>query len=178
MNLYYVRHGKTQGNLEKNYIGRSESPLIEEGVQGAIAVGKIIHSSELRIDAIYTSRVERQYNTAKLIAHEIGYPEDQIILSDLLLERAGGNYEGKPQSEFFAAPEEEQIAGGAESFKDLASRASRMVQLAHNAYPNGTVLFVGSATIGEMMRAMIKYDDPAKMFDDGPLPNTELIKFI
>lgn len=178
MNLYYVRHGKTQGNLDKNYIGRTESPLIQEGIQGAISVGKEIHSSGLHIDAVYTSRLERQYNTAKIIAQEIGYPVDQIILNDLLLERAGGRFEGKPQSDFFAATEEEQIAAGAESFKDLASRASRMVQTAQDAYPNRTVLFVGSAAIGEMMRAMIKYNDFTKMFDDGPLPNSELVQFI
>lgn len=178
MNLYYVRHGKTQGNLEKNYIGRTESPLLEEGTQGAIAVGRAIQSSGLHINAIYTSSVERQRKTAELIAKEIGYPTDQIIQNDLLLERAGGSYEGKPQSEFFAATEEEQITGGAESFKDLASRAVTMVQTAEATHPHQTVLFVGSAAIGEMMRAMIKYNDPDKMFDDGPLPNSELVRFI
>ena len=178
MNLYYVRHGKTQGNLEKNYIGRTESPLVEEGIQGAITVGKEILSSGLHFDTIYTSSVERQLKTAELIAQEIGYPADQIIQNNLLLERAGGSYEGKPQSEFFAATEEEQIAGGAESFKDLASRAVTMVQTAEATHPNETVLFVGSAAIGEMMRSMIKYNDPTKMFDDGPLPNSELVRFI
>lgn len=178
MNLYYVRHGKTKGNLEKNYIGRMESPLVEEGIQGAITVGKEIYSLGLHIDAIYTSSLQRQSKTAELIAQEIGYPVDQIIQNDFLLERAGGNYEGNPQSDFFAATEEQQIAGGAESFQDLAHRAVKMVQIAEDACPNGTVLFVGSAAIGEMMRAMIKYSDFTKMLDDGPLPNSELVKFI
>jgi broad specificity phosphatase PhoE len=178
MNLYYVRHGKTQGNLEKNYIGRTESPLIEEGVQAAIDLGQEIHSSGLHFDVIYTSSLERQRKTAELIAQEIGYPVDAIIRNDLLLERAGGSFEGKPQSEFFAATEEEQVAAGAEPFRELANRAIRMVEIAEQAHPNGTVLFVGSAAIGEMMRAMIKYEDHTRMFEDGPLPNSKLIQLI
>lgn len=178
MNLYYVRHGKTQGNLEKKYVGRTESPLIDEGVEGAISVGKKIHASGIRLDAIYASSLGRQRRTAELIAHEIGYNPERIILNEFLLERAGGDFEGKPQSDFFKATEEEQIAAGAESFKDLSERATKIIEVAKLDYPTGTVLFVGSAAIGEMMRAMIKYSDYTKMFDDGPLPNSELIRFI
>jgi hypothetical protein len=53
-----------------------------------------------------------------------------------------------------------------------------MVERARNDHPNGTVLLVGSAAIGEMMRAMVKYGDHTKMFDDGPLPNSELVRLI
>lgn len=53
-----------------------------------------------------------------------------------------------------------------------------MVDRARVEYPNGTVLLVGSAAIGEMMRAMIKYGDYTKMFDDGPMPNSELVQLI
>lgn len=178
MKLYYVRHGKTQGNIEKRYIGRTESPLLPEGIEGAIKVGKQISSLGLVIDAIYTSSLERQRKTAEIIAKEIDFPISSIITNDLLLERAGGDYEGEPQTDFFALTEDEQIAAGAESFKSLSERAVDMVNIAQSEFPEGTVLFVGSAAIGEMMRAMIKYNDHTKMFDDGPMPNSELIKFI
>lgn len=178
MKLYYVRHGKAQGNAEKKYIGRRESPLLPDGVNGAKAVAEQINASGLQIDAIYTSRLTRQLDTAKIIASEIGYPEDKIIITDLLLERAGGSFEGKPQADFFAATEAAQVAAGAESFQDLSNRAVEIVNRARAEYPNGTVLMVGSATIGEMIRAMIKYDDFTRMFDDGPLPNTELVQLL
>lgn len=178
MKLLYVRHGKTQGNASKNYTGQIESPLIPEGIEGGKAIGKQIVASGEHIDAIYTSRLSRQLDTARLIANEIGYPVDKIITTDLLLERGGGTFEGGPQAEFFAATEEEQIIAGAESFKDLANRTVAMVERALAEYPDGTVLFVGSAAIGEMMRAMIKYSDHTKMFDDGPILNSELIQLI
>jgi broad specificity phosphatase PhoE len=178
MKLFYVRHGKTQGNADKNYIGRTESPLLPEGIEGARTVGEQILASGEHVDAIYTSRLERQFDTAKIIASEIGYPEGRIIVTDLLLERAGGSYEGKSQAEFFAATEEDQVAAGAESFKDLSERALSLVEQARNEFPEGTVLFVGSAAIGEMIRAMIKYDDHTKMFDDGPIPNSELVQLM
>lgn len=178
MKLLYVRHGKTQGNADKNYIGRTESPLLPEGIEGAEAVGGQLVASGEQIDAIYTSKLERQYDTAKIIASEIEYPEDKIIITDLLLERAGGAYEGKPQAEFFALSETAQVAAGAESFKDLSSRAVAMIDRAQSDYPDGTVLLVGSAAIGEMIRAMIKYNDYTKMFDDGPMPNSELVQLL
>ena len=178
MKLFYVRHGKTKGNADKNYIGRTESPLLPEGIEGAKAVGEQILASGEHVDAIYTSRLARQLETAKIIASEIGYSESKIIVTDLLLERAGGSYEGKPQADFFATSEAEQVAAGAESFKDLSSRAVAVVERAKAEYPDGTVLFVGSAAIGEMIRAMIKYSDHTKMFDDGPMPNSELIQLI
>lgn len=178
MNLYYVRHGKTQGNLEKNYIGRTESPLIDEGIEGAMVAGQEILNADIHFDAIYTSSLERQKKTAEIIAQIISYPIEDIIEDNLLLERAGGNFEGKSQADFFAATEDQQITAGAESFRGLAKRAIDIVESAKHDYPEGTVLFVGSAAIGEMMRAMIKYDDYTRMFDDGPLPNSELIRFI
>lgn len=178
MKLLYVRHGKTDGNVAKRYIGRTESPLTSEGIEGAKRVAEQIGESGEHIDAIYCSSLGRQIETAKIIAGKIGYPAESIIVNDLLLERAGGKYEGELLESFFALSEEEQVAGGAESFSDLASRAVAMVKIAKDSHPDGTVLFVGSAAIGEMMRAMIKYGDHTKMFDDGPLPNSELVQLI
>ena len=178
MKLFYVRHGKTQGNADKIYIGQTESPLLEEGIEAAKIVGKQIENSNEHIDAIYTSRLGRQLVTAKIIATEINYPVENIIITDLLLERAGGNFEGRPRTEFFAASEAEQAAAGAESLKDLSKRALAIVDLAKAEHHNGKVLFVGSATIGEMIRAMVKYNDYTKMFDDEPMPNSELIQLI
>lgn len=176
--LFYVRHGKTVGNLEGNYIGRTESDLIAEGIEGAHRAARQIIESGEKIDAIYCASLSRQQDTARIIAEDIGFPTDQIRINDLLLERAGGDYEGKPQRDFFAATEEEQVAAGAEPFRDLADRTVAMVKLTKENHPDETVLFVGSAAVGEMMRAMIKYQDHTRMFDDGPIPNTELIRFI
>lgn len=177
MKLLYVRHGKTVGNTEGNYIGRSESLLTDQGREQARLAGQSLVETGQTIDAIYTSGLSRAYDTAVIIAREIGFNEEDIVKSDLLLERAGGEYEGKPQSEFFAIDEAAQVALGAESFKALSERALAMVALAELENPNGVVLFVGSAAIGEMMRAMIRHNDQSKMFDDGPLPNAQILQF-
>lgn len=178
MKLYYVRHGKTQGNIDSIYIGHANSPLLPQGIEGGKSVSRQLIASGEHIDAIYTSSLSRQLDTAKIIAAEIGFPEEKIIITDLLLERSGGAFEGMSQAEFFAATEEDQVAAGAESFKDLSNRAVAIVERAKTEYPNGTVLFVGSAAIGEMIRAMIKYGDHTRMFDDDPMPNSELMQLI
>jgi broad specificity phosphatase PhoE len=125
-----------------------------------------------------TSSLIRQFDTAKIIANTIVYPVEKNVVTDLLLERAGGSFEGKFQEEFFNASEDEQIAAGAESLKQLSERALELIKFTKNEYPSDTVLLVGSAAIGEMLRAMIKHNDYTKMFDDGPLPNSELIQLI
>lgn len=176
--LLYVRHGKTEANLEKNYNGQMESPLVSEGIAGAHRAAQQIIDSEDTVDAIHCSSLGRQVETAKIIAEDIGFPVENIQVNDLLLERAGGSFEGKPQKDFFAASEEDQVAAGAESFQQLADRAVRMVDHVKEMHSGQTVLLVGSAAIGEMMRAMIKYNDHTRMFDDGPLPNTEVVRFL
>ena len=32
MKLIFIRHGKTAGNLERRYIGRTDEPLCDEGI--------------------------------------------------------------------------------------------------------------------------------------------------
>jgi broad specificity phosphatase PhoE len=52
MKLFYVRHGKTQGNVEKKYVGRSQTPLISEGIEAAKTVGHKIIALDEHIDVI------------------------------------------------------------------------------------------------------------------------------
>lgn len=178
MKLFYVRHGKTQGNLDKTYVGHTESPLLGEGIEAIKKVGQQISAAGQHIDVIFTSHLKRQLDSAKLIAQEISYPFKDIMINDLLRERYGGSFEGKTQAEFFALTEEQQVAAGAESLKELSERATVLLELVRKNYSDKTVLFVGSATIGEMLRAMVKYNDYTKVFDDGPMPNAELIQLI
>ena len=178
MKLFYVRHGKTQGNLDKTYVGHTESPLLGEGIEAIKKVGQQISAAGQHIDVIFTSHLKRQLDSAKLIAQEINYPLKDIMINDLLRERYGGSFEGKTQAEFFALTEEQQVAAGAESLEELSKRATELLELVRKCYPNKTVLFVGSATIGEMLRAMTKYKDYTRVFEDGPMPNAELIQLI
>lgn len=64
--LYLVRHGRTMANLEGRFAGRTDEPLIEEGVEQARAAGRFLAHEGIR--AIYTSPMLRTVQTARIMA--------------------------------------------------------------------------------------------------------------
>ena len=61
MKLIFIRHGKTAGNLERRYIGRTDEPLCDEGI--AEILGKEYHDA----DIVVASPMKRCVQTAELI---------------------------------------------------------------------------------------------------------------
>lgn len=84
MTINFIRHGKTAGNLEKRYIGRTDEPLCEAGI------------SELKTrcypdcDLVAASPMMRCMQTAKLI-----YPDKKIVTYSELRECDFGDFEGR-----------------------------------------------------------------------------------
>ncbi len=128
--LYYVRHGLTQANVDDLWSGQMETNLTKEGIQQAINRGKAMREGGIKIDLIISSPLSRALHTAKLIAKEIGYPEDKIETNPLFVERSYGIHEGKPNSDFFKDHTYKDMddAEGAESFADLQVRANRALK--------------------------------------------------
>ena len=81
-------------NTSGHFSGLTDTPLTEEGRNQAREAGKRI--KDLHIDLIVSSPLSRAHETAKIIAKEIGYPEEKIITNRLLVERDFGSLEGKP----------------------------------------------------------------------------------
>lgn len=70
MFLYLIRHGQTEWNREHRVMGRTPVPLNDEGRAG---VGELAHALEVKkIPIIYTSTVERAYETARILADAWG----------------------------------------------------------------------------------------------------------
>ncbi len=60
--ILLVRHGQSVGNLDGKYVGHSESALTSLGSIQANACAEFL--SDVKIDAIYSSSLNRAYNTA------------------------------------------------------------------------------------------------------------------
>lgn len=74
MQFVVLRHGKTAGNLQKRYIGRTDEPLCEQGIAQVRSVGEISSVSR-----VYVSPLSRARQTAA-----IAFPHaEQVIVSDL-----------------------------------------------------------------------------------------------
>lgn len=88
MNINFIRHGKTNGNLEKRYIGRTDEPLCETG----LAQLKTISYPDC--DIVVSSPMKRCIETANLI-----YPSKQIMIYEDLRECDFGDFEGRNHTE-------------------------------------------------------------------------------
>lgn len=92
--LYYVRHGLSELNVAGRISGFIDTPLVEDGRKQAKEAGQ--NAKNLEIEHIITSPLSRAYETAKIIAKEIGYPEKDIEVNPMFIERHFGAMEGQP----------------------------------------------------------------------------------
>lgn len=88
INFTLIRHGKTQSNLEKRYIGKIDEDLSEVGIQ---EIKKNLEEKKYPLaDFVFSSPLKRCFQTAKLI-----YPKSQIIRVKNFREINFGDFEGK-----------------------------------------------------------------------------------
>lgn len=90
--IYFVRHGQTEYNLKKLYMGSLDIPLNPTGVSQAEKFAII--AKDLNIDLIVSSDLIRAKETAQIISNYIKKP---IIYNSLLRERSLAKLEGRPK---------------------------------------------------------------------------------
>lgn len=89
MRLLLVRHGETEWNSEQRYIGSTDLPLSNKGIQQAHALAR--HLKNEPVDAIYTSDYQRAAETASTIAEAL---QTSAIVDRRLRELDFGQWEG------------------------------------------------------------------------------------
>ena len=67
MRMYLIRHSITYGNTLGRYIGTTDEPLCQEGVE-------LLQKKNISVDAVYASPLKRCTETAEII-----YPENRYI---------------------------------------------------------------------------------------------------
>lgn len=94
MRLILVRHGQTEWNQLGIIQGRTDIPLNDTGIVQARAAGEWL--SQRRIDAVYSSPMQRAFDTATEIARPHGLP---VISIDDIIEIDFGLWEEKTADE-------------------------------------------------------------------------------
>lgn len=95
MELLLIRHGKTQGNLEGRYVGRTDEPLLETSLEE-------LKKSDYRTFApefVYSSKLLRCRQTAACI-----FPDKEICIWPGLEETDFGAFEYKNYEELNGDP--------------------------------------------------------------------------
>lgn len=90
MELIFIRHGTTRGNLEKRFVGTLDIPLAPQGEELARRVGPTLP----RVEHIYRSPLKRCLQTAQLL-----WPGTDMTVIDELRESDFGPFEGKNHEE-------------------------------------------------------------------------------
>lgn len=84
MKICFIRHGKTFGNLEKRYIGKTDEPLCETGIKEL----KKMHFPQS--DLLICSPMKRCIQTAEIL-----FPKQKYIIFSSLRECDFGDFEKK-----------------------------------------------------------------------------------
>ena len=117
--LYLVRHGQTELNVQNILQGWHDSPLTARGCEQALATGAAFEDRGVTFDHVYSSPLGRARCTAELIVGE-GQP---VELVDDLREWHLGSLEGTSNREMPAQPWGDYPAAfGGESEAQLRAR--------------------------------------------------------
>lgn len=150
--LWLVRHGQTDWNLQGRYQGNTDLALNATGLEQALALAEVIEGE--RIQAIYSSDLQRAYRTAQAVAEkwhlpihseprlrEVRLGEWEGLLFSEIQERYAQNWAAREADPLYARPV------GGESVYDVASRAWPAVDeiAAHNR--PGPVLVVAHGLV-------------------------------
>lgn len=103
--LHLIRHGMTEGNIRGRYIGRTDLPVLPEGVAALDNLKAVIEYPN--VEKVYSSPMLRCRQTANVL-----YPNRSLKIIDNLIEYDFGEFEGKTASELECDPRYMQWASG------------------------------------------------------------------
>lgn len=135
-----VRHGQSEGNLSRSFLGHTDLELTELGHKQAEMTGELLKNE--RIDVIYSSDLKRAWSTAEHIASK---KELSIIADASLREIFAGEWENR-------------------TFKDIDVEFTEDYRVwkedTGNARPTGgeSVKELSERIIGELLRISEMYD--------------------
>jgi probable phosphoglycerate mutase len=162
--IYFIRHGESEANVKKVFAGqKDDTPLVDEGREQAKATAEEIIKEGLKIDKIYSSPLKRAYETAEIIAKEIGFDTSNIITESRIIEYDMGSLSGTPWHTISST-----ILVGAENAEDPEMFRSRVCSCIEELSKlSENILLVSHAGVGRILET-VKEGIDAKLFYDLP----------
>lgn len=153
MLLYLVRHGETDWNLARRIQGSTDIPLNATGREQAATTGQLL--ARRKWDAVYSSPLSRAYETASIIADELGLPAPVPV--DALVERAYGEAEGLADPELATRFPGDTPVPGRESRGAVVARVLPALMELAEAHPDEAIVVVSH---GGVIRSVLNAVDP------------------
>lgn len=173
IDIVFIRHGATAGNLERRYMGRTDEPLCPLGIKQAEKLKELF-----KPDYLFVSPMLRTRQTAKII-----FPEMKAETVEDLRETDFGIFEGKTADELAddedyvnwiesmcldPIPEGERV----EDFKCRCCKA--FLQIVDKLPDTCTVVFVVHG--GVIMSTLERFGSEGKSFYDYHIKNGDYIR--
>ena len=161
MRLYIVRHGETQWNAESRAQGSMNVQLTENGINQARSLANRIQ--HYPIDVIYSSDLDRAYETAKIIGKKINL---EVNILNELREMSFGKWEGLTMAEiqqkyrdhyivWRSTPHQAKIPDG-EKLLDVQTRSLKAVHQLLKRHKDQNILIVShGVTIKSMILGLM-----------------------
>ena len=156
--IYLIRHGETDWNLNGRWQGHADVPLNDVGRAQARRLAERLRASGPRFDAIYSSDLQRAWETARTVAAAVGVsPRPMPELREIDV----GTWSGRTNAEIRAADAdayerirsgEDLARGGGERFLDLYTRVVGVAERLTAVHPGATLALV---THGGPVRALL-----------------------
>ena len=157
MNLYIVRHGQTDWNIEGRIQGSTNIELNSTGINQAKKASELLKNT--RLDSIYSSPLKRTLDTAKIINQ---YHNLNIIEDSRIIERNFGDFEGTKNvltdiSDYLDYAKN-LSTNNVESIKNLFNRIEDFLLDIYNVYghTNKNILIVTHAGASVAITAIIR----------------------
>lgn len=172
--LYLLRHAQSQANADEIIAGSHESPLSATGRKQADFAGETAKLYLPPFDLIVSSPMQRAVETARIIANQIRYPLEKIVVLNELHERDLGTSEGK---DYRLTPQyngnygEAENIPGIEPIQEFYDR-TRAVFEKLKQRPEQRILLVCHNGTGRMLRVVTTNATPIEMYEQPRLENT------
>lgn len=152
MEVYIIRHGKTDWNKECRFQGARDIPLNEEGREAARKLGQRL--KDIHFDAVFCSPLSRAYETACIVA---GGAQKNALLTEISF----GEFEGvpfdqwmdtdEPRKYFFKEPAKYRPPKGGETFTSGMERGEKFIHTVleplYKENPSARVMVVAHGAI-------------------------------
>ncbi len=166
MIVNFIRHGKTVGNIEKRYIGRTDEPLCAEGI------AEIKNNKYPSCDIVISSPMKRCIQTVDII-----YPDKKPIIYDDLCECDFGDFESNNYIELSENPDYQKWidSNGKNTFpngenpQNFRKRCTEIFLKAVRRYSSENLTFVVHG--GTIMSVMEKFAVPKRDYYDWQVKN-------
>ena len=135
MNLYVIRHGETDWNVQRRLQGQADISLNEKGRRLAAETAEALR--DVSFEAVYSSPLSRAMETAEIILRDREVP---IIQEPRLMEISFGLFEGEEMTlenprlqgngfmNFFTAPDRYIAPEGGETFRQVCDRTTEFLR--------------------------------------------------